>query len=193
MSHGPSPTLATAPVTREGYVEIGSGAALRELLGTPHPIVIEKVRQQLDAEDLAVLADSSFCVLSTSNAAGDCDASPRGDVPGFVHVVDGSTIALPERQGNRRGDSLRNILENPRAGLLHLVPGSKEVLRLNGRARILTDAPFFDLMTVKGRRPDLAILVEIDEVFKHCPQSLQRSAIWQPETWSTASASAPAA
>ncbi|MGW4231840.1 MSMEG_1061 family FMN-dependent PPOX-type flavoprotein [Streptomyces sp. NPDC004980] len=186
MSHGPSPVLATAPVSREGYVELGSGAELRELLGTPHPIVIEKVRQRLDAEDLAVLADSSFCVLSTSDAAGNCDASPRGDVPGFVHAVDGSTVALPERQGNRRGDSLRNILENPHVGLLHLVPGGKEVLRLNGRARVLTDAPFFDLMAVKGRRPDLAILIEIDEVFKHCPQSLQRSAIWRPETWSTA-------
>ncbi|MFD7967181.1 MSMEG_1061 family FMN-dependent PPOX-type flavoprotein [Streptomyces clavifer] len=183
MSHGPSPALATAPVTREGYVELGSGTELRELLGTPHPIVIEKVRQELDAEDRAVLADSPFCILSTSNSAGDCDASPRGGAPGFVHVVDGSTIALPERQGNRRGDSLLNILENPHVGLLHLIPGSKEVLRLNGRARILTAAPFFDAMTVKGRRPDLAILIEIDEVFKHCPQSLQRSAIWQPETW----------
>lgn len=167
-----------------GYTELRSAEELRDLLGgTPHPIVIEKVKRELTPEDLELLSRSPFCLVSTSDAAGNCDASPRGDAPGFVHVVDASTIAIPDRPGNRRGDSFLNILQNPHVGLVHVVPGSKEILRINGRARILTDAPFFDRMAVKGQRPKLALLVEIDEAFRHCPQSLRRAGIWQPETW----------
>lgn len=109
--------------------------------------------------------------------------SPRGGRPGFTHVLGPRTIALPDRPGNRRGDSFHNILENPQAGLLHLVPGGKEVLRVNGRARILTDGPFFDDMSTGGRRPVLAVLLEIDEIYLHCPQSLHHSGIWDPTAW----------
>ncbi|MFJ6698824.1 MSMEG_1061 family FMN-dependent PPOX-type flavoprotein [Streptomyces sp. NPDC091272] len=161
--------------------ELGSGEELTELLGAPHPIVIDKVHGELDEDDLGILARSPFCMLSTSDAEGNCDASPRGDAPGFVHVLDARTVVLPDRPGNRRSDSLRNVLSNPHVGLLHLVPGSSEILRINGRARILTDAPFFDLLTVKGRRPQLALVVDIDEIFLHCSNSLRRSDLWQQE------------
>lgn len=181
---GRAPAAGPVPGPRPaGWRELGSDAELTELLGEPHPIVIDKVHNELTEDDLGILALSPFCVLSTSDAEGNCDSSPRGDTMGFVHVLDARTVALPDRPGNRRGDSLRNILANPRVGLLHLVPGGADVLRVNGRARILTDAPFFDAMSVGGRRPQLAVVVEIDEIFRHCPASLRRAGLWQPETW----------
>lgn len=183
----PAPSGTTSGTTSgpdEGLRELESTDALQELLGgEPHPIVIDKVRRTLAPEDIELLARSPFCLLSTSDADGNCDASPRGDEPGFTHVLDPGRIVLPDRPGNRRGDSFRNILANPHVGLVYLVPGSTEVLRVNGRARILTDAPFFDGMAVKGRRPQLAVLVEADEIFRHCPQSLHRAGLWKPETW----------
>ncbi|MEV0126760.1 MSMEG_1061 family FMN-dependent PPOX-type flavoprotein [Streptomyces sp. NPDC050703] len=183
-SGGRAPSAGSVPAPRAaGWRELGSDEELTELLGEPHPIVIDKVHDELTEDDLGILARSPFCVLSTSDAEGNCDSSPRGDTMGFVHVLDTRTVALPDRPGNRRGDSLRNILANPRVGLLHLVPGGADVLRVNGRARILTDAPFFDAMSVGGRRPTLAVVVEIDEIFRHCPASLRRAGLWQPETW----------
>ncbi|MGV9560575.1 MSMEG_1061 family FMN-dependent PPOX-type flavoprotein [Streptomyces sp. NPDC003522] len=167
----------------DGWVELGSRAELREVLGEPWPVVIEKVHDRLTGQDLDILARSPFCLLATSDADGNCDVSPRGDGPGFTHVVDARTLALPDRPGNRRGDSFHNILDNPHAGLLYLIPGGKEVLRVNGRARILTDAPFFDAMTRDDRRPALALVLEIDEIYLHCPQSLRRSGLWDPTSW----------
>ncbi|MFI1015096.1 MSMEG_1061 family FMN-dependent PPOX-type flavoprotein [Streptomyces sp. NPDC020965] len=188
----PNRTVATAAehtaappaeATGTGFTELRSRAELRELLGEPHPIVIDKVHGRLADDDRALLARSTFCLLATSDTQGACDVSPRGGAPGFTHIVDAGTLALPERQGNRRGDSLHNILANPHAGLLYLVPGSRDVLRINGRARVLTDAPFFDAMTSAGRRPDLAVLIEIDEVYLHCPQSLRLSGLWDTTRW----------
>ncbi|MDX2604327.1 pyridoxamine 5'-phosphate oxidase family protein [Streptomyces caniscabiei] len=168
-----------------GWVGLDSREALRELLGEPWPVVIEKVHDRLTGQDRDILARSPFCLLATSDARGGCDVSPRGDAPGFTHVVGPGVIALPDRPGNRRGDSLHNILDNPHAGLLYLIPGSKEVLRINGWARILTDAPFFDAMTLDDRRPVLALVLEIDEIYLHCPQSLRRSGVWDPRSWRT--------
>ncbi|MCA1219722.1 pyridoxamine 5'-phosphate oxidase family protein [Streptomyces sp. 8L] len=175
----PSRPAAGAPAP--AWTELRSPEELTELLGgAPHPIVIEKVRPDLTDGDVELLGRSPFCVVATSDDEGNCDTSPRGGDPGFVHVLDRGTVVLPDRPGNRRGDTFRNVLRNPHVGLLHLVPGDKEILRINGRARILTDAPFFDLMSVRGQRPSLALLVEIDESFRHCPQSLRRSGIWDP-------------
>ncbi|WP_055611998.1 MSMEG_1061 family FMN-dependent PPOX-type flavoprotein [Streptomyces phaeochromogenes] len=175
----------TDAATEEGWVELGSSAELRELLGEPWPIVIEKVHGQLTDKDRDIVARSPFCLLATSDARGNCDVSPRGDAPGFTYVIDSGTLALPDRPGNRRGDSFHNILDNPHAGLLYLIPGSKEVLRVNGRARILTDAPFFDAMKLDDQRPTLALVLEIDEIYLHCPQSLRRSGVWNPASWQT--------
>ncbi|WP_346776710.1 MSMEG_1061 family FMN-dependent PPOX-type flavoprotein [Streptomyces sp. HNM0574] len=157
---------------------------LTELLGAPHPIVVEKVHGTLTEQDLDLLERSPFCTVSTSDAAGNCDASPRGGTPGFTHVLDARTLALPDLPGNRRSDSFRNVLQNPHVGLLYLIPGVMDVLRINGRARVLRDAPFFDALAEDGgARPRLALLVEIDEIFRHCPASLHRSGVWRPDTW----------
>ncbi|MER5886167.1 MSMEG_1061 family FMN-dependent PPOX-type flavoprotein [Streptomyces sp. NPDC001941] len=173
----PAPvTPAPARATSGGpWREVRDEDELAALLGEPHPIVIDKVHGELTEGDLDILARSPLCVVSTSDADGNCDASPRGDDAGFVRALGPRTLVLPERPGNRRGDSLRNILSNPHVGLLHLVPGSPEVLRVNGRARVVSDAPFFDDLAADGKRPALAVVVEIDEIFLHCSQSLRRA------------------
>ncbi|WP_406145744.1 MSMEG_1061 family FMN-dependent PPOX-type flavoprotein [Streptomyces sp. NBC_01012] len=173
-----------------GAVELRSADELREILGTPWPLVIDKVHDELTEADLDLLARAPFCAVSTSDADGNCDTSPRGGAPGFTRVLDTRTLALPDLPGNRRGDSFHNILSNPHVGLLYLLPGVMTVLRINGRARILTDAPFFDAMAVKGRRPDLALVVEIDEIYLHCPASLKRSGLWAPDSWENAAGKA---
>ncbi|MDH6110872.1 PPOX class probable FMN-dependent enzyme [Kitasatospora sp. MAP12-15] len=166
-----------------GLVEITSADELRELLGPPTSRDAGKVRTRLHEHDKAWLAASPFCVLSTAAADGSCDSSPKGDPVGFTLVLDDTTIAVPERPGNRRADGFHNILSNPQVGLLFLIPGRGDTLRINGRARLVRDAPFFDRMTVKGHRPQLALLVEIEEVFYHCSKSFLRSSLWKPETW----------
>jgi hypothetical protein len=122
-------------------------------------------------------------MISTSAADGSCDVSPKGDPPGFVHVLDDRTLVVPERPGNRRVDGYRNILSNPHVGLIFLVPGRNDTLRVNGTARLVRDAPYFDAMVVKGHRPVLALEVDVDEVFYHCAKALLRSDLWKPETW----------
>jgi len=166
------------------YAEITSVAALEELIGTPLPKVADKERDRLHELDVAWLAASPFCVISTSDADGNCDASPKGDPAGHLaYVIDDRTIAIAERPGNKRADGYRNILTNPHVGLLFLIPGRGDTLRINGRARLVTDAPFFDDLVVKGHRPLLAVVVEIDTIFHHCAKAFLRSQLWQPETW----------
>jgi len=168
----------------EDWQTITDVDALTALLGVPVPRVRDKVRAALTDLDRAWLAASPFCVMATSSAAGDCDASPKGDPAGdLVHVLDDRTIALAERPGNRRADGYRNILENPHVGLSFLIPGRGDTLRINGRARLVTDAPFFDDLVVKGHRPLLAVVVDVDEVFSHCAKAFLRSGLWDPETW----------
>ena len=122
--------------------------------------------------------------MATSDADGNCDASPKGDPAGqLVHVIDDRTIALAERPGNRRADGYQNILSNPHVGLNFFIPGRGDTLRVNGRARLVSDAPFFDEMVVKGHRPLLAVVVEIDDIFFHCAKAFLRSGLWKPETW----------
>ncbi|MFE2375582.1 MSMEG_1061 family FMN-dependent PPOX-type flavoprotein [Streptomyces sp. NPDC059398] len=192
MSNVAPPLAPGTHTPLDGAVPVRSADELRDILGEPHPIVIDKVHDRLTEEDLGLLARSPFCALSTSDAEGNCDVSPRGDAAGFTCVLDERTLALPDRPGNRRGDSFHNVLSNPQVGLLYLIPGVMDVLRVNGRARLLRDAPFFDAMTVRGRRPELALVVEIEEIFRHCPASLRRSGVWSPETWECAAGPAAA-
>ncbi|GAB3963104.1 pyridoxamine 5'-phosphate oxidase family protein [Actinoallomurus acanthiterrae] len=163
--------------------EITSEQELRELLGEPMPRAIAKERVRLHEVDRKWLAASPFCLVATADATGACDVSPKGDPPGFTHVIDDVTIAIPDRPGNRRVDGFRNILANPHVGLIYVVPGRSETLRINGRARLLRDAPFFDEMVVKNHRPRLALVVEIEQIFFHCAKAFLRSALWKPETW----------
>ena len=163
--------------------EISTEAELRQLVGTPAPRVITKERTRLHERDIEWLAASPFCLVATSGADGTCDVSPKGDPPGFALVLDETTIAIPERPGNKRADGYRNILANPHVGLIFVIPGRKETLRINGRARLIRDAPFFDDMIVKGHRPQLVLLVEIEQIFFHCMKSLMRARLWEPESW----------
>ncbi|MCR6030315.1 pyridoxamine 5'-phosphate oxidase family protein [Nocardioides sp. zg-579] len=164
--------------------EISSVAELVALLGEPNQRARDKSRPALLPVDRAWLAASPFCVMATSDAEGRCDASPKGDPPGqLVHVIDDRTIALAERPGNRRADGYRNILVNPHVGLTFFIPGRGDTLRINGRARLVRDAPWFDELVVKGHRPLLAVVVDIEDLFFHCAKAFLRSGLWQPETW----------
>jgi PPOX class probable FMN-dependent enzyme len=164
-------------------VEITSAAELRELVGTPMERAMKKVRRTLHPHDRAWIAASPYFMIATSDAAGHCDLSPKGDPPGSVYVVDDTTLVIPDRPGNNRVDSFLNVLSNPHVGLLFLVPGRFDTLRVNGRARLIREAPFFDELVVRGHRPSLALQVEVEEVFFHCPKASKRSSVWQPETW----------
>ncbi|KRA31210.1 MULTISPECIES: pyridoxamine 5'-phosphate oxidase family protein [unclassified Nocardioides] len=172
--------MRTAP----GWTEITSDDALSALLGEPTAAARAKERATLTEVDRDWLAATPFCFLGTADAEGRCDVSPKGDPAGhLVHVVDDQTIAIAERPGNRRADGYRNILANPQVGLNFLIPGRGDTLRINGRARLVSDAPFFDEMVVKGHRPLLAVVVEIETVFFHCAKAFLRSQLWQPESW----------
>jgi uncharacterized protein len=177
-------TGAAADAT--AFAEIGSVEELRELLGVPTGRAVTKERTRLHAMDREWLAISPFCILATSDAAGHCDASPKGDPAGrLIHVLDDTTVAIAERPGNRRADGYINVLANPHIGIISMIPGRNETLRINGRARLVRDAPFFDDLMVRGRRPILALLVDIEQIFFHCPKAFMRSQLWEPETWQT--------
>ena len=177
MGHG------TGTAGETGVVEITSEEELRELAGPPMPRAVTKERTRLHEIDRMWLAASPFCLVATSAPDGTCDVSPKGDPPGFTHVIDDATIAIPDRPGNRRFDGYRNVLANPHVGLIYFVPGRGDTLRINGRARLVRDAPFFDQMVVKGHRPDLAMVVEIEQIFFHCAKAFLRAELWRPETW----------
>ena len=171
--------MTTAP----GYVPVSSEAELRDLLGEPSERALTKERARLHQRDREWLAASPLCLIATADAGGHCDVSPKGDPPGFTYIIDDRTIAIPDRPGNRRADGFRNVLANPYAGTIYLVPGRTETLRINGRARLLRDAPFFGDMIVKGHRPRLALVIEIETIFFHCAKAFMRSSLWRPETW----------
>ena len=174
----------TATEPQQTWTSIDSVDELVELLGTPHERAANKGRPELLEVDRDWLAASPFCVMGTSDADGHCDVSPKGDPAGqLVHVIDDRTIALAERPGNKRADGYKNILSNPHVGLNFFIPGRGDTLRINGRARLVSDAPFFDEMVVKGHRPILAVVVEIEDLFFHCAKAFLRSGLWKPETW----------
>lgn len=154
------------------------------ILGEPAARARTKGRPALLDVDRDWLAASPFCILATAAADGTCDASPKGDPAGqLVHVIDDRTIALAERPGNRRADGYRNILTNPHVGLIFVIPGRGDTLRVNGRAQLVSDAPFLDELAVRGHRPTLAVVVEIEDVYFHCSKAFLRSELWQPTTW----------
>ena len=163
--------------------EITTEEQLRALLGDPVAAALAKERTALTDLDREWLAASPFCLIATSGADGSCDVSPKGDPPGFTLVLDDRTVAIPERAGNRRADGYRNILANPHVGLIHLLPGRTDTLRINGRARLVTEPALLDRMVVKGHRPVLAVVVEIEQVFHHCGKAFLRSQLWNPESW----------
>jgi uncharacterized protein len=165
--------------------KIASEEELREVLGGfPGTRSATKAHPRLHPLEIEWLRLSPFCVIATSDADGNCDASPKGDPAGqLVHVIDPGTVAVAERPGNRRADGYLNVLANPHVGILALIPGRNDTLRINGRATLVRDAPFFDDLIVRGKRPILAMVVEIDQVFSHCAKSFLRSELWDPRSW----------
>lgn len=153
---------------------------LRARFGAKNPLAVAKSHASLDRNDRAFIARAPFLVLGTQSAEGKADVSPRGDPEGFVKVIDERTLAIPDRPGNNRLDSLSNILANPAVGLIFMVPGFDDTLRINGRARITTAPALLEEMAVKGRVPTLAIVVEVDEIFLHCAKAFRRSSLWDP-------------
>ena len=127
----------------------------------------------------ALIEASPFAILATSGAGG-LDASPRGDPPGFVVVDDEKTLLIPERRGNNRVDSLRNLIDDPRLALLFLIPGHGETLRVNGRARLSVDPALLDRFLMEGKRPKCVIVMTVDAVYFQCARAIQRSKLWQP-------------
>jgi len=159
---------------------IGDVAALRSQFEATHDLAVQKVVTRLDGHAREWIARSSFLCLGTQNAAGKADVSPRGDPRGFVQVLDDQTLAIPDRPGNNRLDSLENILSNPQVGLLFIIPGFDETLRVNGTATLSTDPDLLAGMAVNGRVPKLAIVVRIETLFIHCAKAFRRGQMWDP-------------
>ncbi len=159
--------------------QVTSLEVLRAIVGKPGELSIKKELPQLDEHMRRFIAHSPFVMISTHAADGRCDASPRGDAPGFVHVIDDHTLLIPDRRGNKRIDSMQNLLETGRIGLLFLVPGMGETLRINGRAAIIQDEAWLTPLTAQGVRPQLGIVVEAEECFLQCAKALLRSKLWE--------------
>jgi PPOX class probable FMN-dependent enzyme len=176
-------------VTTNGFRRIVSTEAeLREIVGEPSDLAVRKDIGRLDPHARAFIGQSPFLLMATSSGAGRCDVSPKGDGPGFVFVRDERCLVIPDRPGNRRMDGMRNLLENPHVGLIFLIPGREETLRVNGRGWIVRDEDLLARMEVQGKRPRLAIGVEVEECFLHCAKAFKRSRLWQPDQWPDPSA-----
>jgi PPOX class probable FMN-dependent enzyme len=154
---------------------------LREIYGAPSERSLKKQLTRLDKHCRAFIARSPFLVIASSDPSGRCDASPKGDMPGFVQVVDDETLLIPDRLGNNRVDTIGNLLARPGVGLIFFVPGLNETLRVNGRACITTDKALLEPLAVNGKVPRSGILVSAEEVYFHCGKALIRSDLWNPE------------
>lgn len=162
-----SDQITDATALRERYGNVGDGAAKKEL-------------KRLDKHCRRFIELSPFLVMATADAGGECDASPKGDAPGFVQVLDEETLLIPDRVGNNRTDSLNNILTNPHVGLLFFLPGYRETLRVNGRARISTEPALLERSAVNGKPPKSVIVVSVEQAYMHCGKALIRSHLWDP-------------
>ncbi|MFN6544392.1 pyridoxamine 5'-phosphate oxidase family protein [Mycolicibacterium nivoides] len=163
--------------------EVTSADELRAIVGQPTAAVAQKVTDRLSEAQQIWLKQSPLGFVATTDAHGRVDVSPKGDPPGFVQIIDDTTIAIPERPGNRRVDGFLNVLQRPHVGTVFVIPGRGDTLRINGTARILSDADYFDAMAVDGKRPILGLEIAIEEVFFHCPKAFLRSETWKPESW----------
>jgi hypothetical protein len=162
---------------------VTSEEELRAVLGFPAPRAVNKEISQLDRHCRAIISRSPFVLIASCDAEGRMDVSPKGDPPGFVKVLDDSALAIPDRPGNRRADTFANVLRNPRVGLLFLIPGKLETLRVNGRASIVRDSALREQMGVAGKIPELALVVTVEQAFIHCAKCMIRSHLWEREHW----------
>src|SRR6185369_10348947 len=157
---------------------ISTEKELREILGHPQEIVTKKAINYIDDNCSAFIENSPFITIATSDRDGNLDVSPKGDPPGFVKILNNKTLAIPDRPGNRRADTFTNIIKNPSIGLIFLIPGVKETLRVNGHAKIVTDKKILELLSCEGKLPQFAIIVTVKEAFMHCAKCMIRSKLW---------------
>lgn len=164
----------------DGRFVIADAAALRAMYAAQTSLAVHKVQPALDGYAEAFIRRAPFLCLGTQDGTGRADVSPRGDPPGFVKILDAHTLAIPDRPGNNRLDSFVNILANPSVGLLFIIPGFDDTLRVSGDAQLVTDPALLETMSVDGRVPKLAIVVRVREVFMHCAKAFRRSHLWDP-------------
>lgn len=156
---------------------------LREIIGNPRQLILDKVTPYVTPLVQEFVEKSPYFLLASSAADGSCDCTPRGDPPGSLFFPDDRTLIFADRKGNRRIDSMQNILENPHVGLLFLIPGTDENVRINGRATITADPELCERLAINGKPAEVAVVVAIDEVFSHCARAILRSKLWEPESW----------
>ncbi len=161
--------------------ELNDAAAIAAHYGEPGVLARNKTMTRLDKYARQFIACAPFLVMATASADGDLDASPKGDAPGFVHIIDDVTLAIPDRPGNRRVDGAYNIVATGRIGMLFMIPGMNETLRVNGRASMTTDPTLLGQLLAQGKQPVAACWVAIDEVFLHCAKALVRSKLWDSD------------
>jgi PPOX class probable FMN-dependent enzyme len=166
-----------------GQHTISSSAQLRELFGEPLPRVVAKEMTALDEQTRAFIAAAPFLVIATTGDDGSCDAGPKGGPAGFVHVLTDTRLLIPEFPGNRRFDGVQNLVARPGIGLLFVVPGISETLRVNGSARLTRDPELLETCAVDGRAPWFVTDVEIRQVFSHCGKAFLRSELWNAASW----------
>ena len=166
----------TAPVN-----EVDSEDALRSLYKAPGEVASKKVLSRLDKHCKRFIELSPFLCIATAGADGSADVSPRGDAPGFVGVPDDGTVVIPDRVGNNRLDTLANVVENPNVGLIFFIPGFNDILRINGRGKVVDEPALLDRYAVDGKVPATALVVTVDEAFLHCPKALMRANLWLDE------------
>jgi uncharacterized protein len=162
---------------------VASTEEVASLYGPPVEAVVGKIIDRLDGHCRDFVARSPFVLVATADEAGNCDVSPKGGAPGFVTVLDEKRLAVPDAPGNRLVYSLRNVVASGRAGLLFLIPGVEETLRVNGRAWLTRDQAVLELLTREGKPPKVAVGVEVEEAFLHCAKAFKRSALWRPAEW----------
>ncbi|MDJ1505577.1 MSMEG_1061 family FMN-dependent PPOX-type flavoprotein [Xanthocytophaga agilis] len=152
---------------------------LRDIMGYPNEIVTRKTIQYIDEHCRSFIEQSPFITIATADLSNNFDVSPKGDPAGFVKILDEQTLAIPDRPGNRKADTLTNIIQNPHIGLIFLIPGIRETLRINGEAKIVTDQWVLEQLSCEGKLPSFAIIVTVKEAFMHCAKCMIRSNLWR--------------
>lgn len=170
----------TAPIIHHDVTSIDE---LREIMGPESASIKDNVTSYLTPLTRQFIMASPYFLMATAAADGSCDVTPRGDPPGSLLIPDDRTLVIPERLGNRRMDSLQNILSNGHIGMIFIVPGTDETLRVNGRVRISRDPALCEQLAMRGKQPNVVLIVDIDQVFTHCARSMLRAKIWDPATW----------
>jgi uncharacterized protein len=179
-----STTVVPPAVTSYTFEDIVSTQdQLRELMGFPGQRAVDKELTYIDPHAKNFIEHAPFVLAATSGSEGKLDVSPKGDPAGFVKVLNEKTLLVPDRPGNRRLDGFTNLLQNPRIGLIFLIPGVEETLRVNGKAMLVKDQALLDTLSWRDKVPTIAIAVEAEQVYFHCAKAFRRSNLWKPEEW----------